>query len=189
MPKMSARSPVKREATSVRGHRPLFRASTPHSTRIITVRITAQLKRCIRVITGNARMHPANKAQTTVCKSLTATRGLICRETCAKKEPVIQSQPETHNFALYTPRFSELCPVTIQDAEISVAPYKGKARDYGLLALSRNDAFANSVEHELRRIMQVQFLQDVSPMSLDGVRANVESCCHFLVGLPFGQKL
>ena len=29
--------------------------------------------------------------------------------------------------------------------------------------------------------MQVQFLQDVAAMSLDGVGANVESCCYFLV--------
>ena len=56
-------------------------------------------------------------------------------------------------------------------------------------ALLINDAFPNSVEHELRRIMQVQFLQDVAAMSLDGVGANVESCCYFLVRLPFGQKL
>ena len=37
--------------------------------------------------------------------------------------------------------------------------------------------------------MQVQFLQDVTAMSLDGVGANVQSCCDFLVRLPFGQKL
>ena len=74
-----------------------IQASTPHSTRIITVRITAQLKRCIRAVTGNARMHPANKAQTAVCKSLTATRGFICREICVKKESAIPSQPETHD--------------------------------------------------------------------------------------------
>jgi hypothetical protein len=32
-----------------------------------------------------------------VCKSLTATRGFICREICVKKESAIPSQPETHD--------------------------------------------------------------------------------------------
>src|SRR5580692_6402779 len=54
---------------------------------------------------------------------------------------------------------------------------------------SRNDAFANSVQHEFRRIMQVQFLQNVAAMSLDRVGANVESRRHFLVCFPLGQKL
>ena len=37
--------------------------------------------------------------------------------------------------------------------------------------------------------MQVEFLQDVAAISLDGVGADVESCCYFLVRLPSpGQK-
>jgi hypothetical protein len=77
----------------------------------------------------------------------------------------------------------------IRGTEISVESNKRKPRDYDLLPLSGNDAFANCVEHELRRIMQVQFLQDVAAMSLDRVGANVQGCCYFLVRLPFSQEL
>jgi hypothetical protein len=58
-----------------------------------------------------------------------------------------------------------------------------------LLAFSRNNAFANGVEHQFRRIIQVQFLQDAAAMSLNGVGADVGSYCYFLVRLPLGQKL
>ena len=71
-------------------------------------------------------------------------------------------------------------PGGIQVTEMAAVPHT---------ALSRNDAFANSVEHELGGIVQVQFLEDVTAMSLDRVGADVQSCCHFLVRLPFGQKL
>jgi hypothetical protein len=37
--------------------------------------------------------------------------------------------------------------------------------------------------------MQIQFLQDVAAMSLDGVRADVESSCYFLIRLPLGEQL
>src|ERR1700746_3926976 len=55
--------------------------------------------------------------------------------------------------------------------------------------LSTNDSFAHCIEDELGGVVQVQFLQNVSAMSLDGVGANVESCCYFFVRLPFGQEL
>lgn len=42
MSKLSTRLSVKRAARSVSGHRPRFRARTPHSTRINSVRIRAQ---------------------------------------------------------------------------------------------------------------------------------------------------
>ncbi len=58
-----------------------------------------------------------------------------------------------------------------------------------LQQLSTDDSFAHCIEDELGGVVQVQFLQNVSAMSLDGVGANVESCCYFFVRLPFGQEL
>ena len=37
--------------------------------------------------------------------------------------------------------------------------------------------------------MQIQFLQDVTSMSLDGVEANIKIRCDFFVCLAFGQEL
>jgi hypothetical protein len=70
-----------------------------------------------------------------------------------------------------------------------VVPHNGQDAELCLLTLSRNNAFANRIEHEFGGIMQIQFLQDVTAMSLDGVGANVERCGHFLIRLPFSQKL
>src|SRR5258707_412657 len=57
------------------------------------------------------------------------------------------------------------------------------------LTVLRNDAFADGVQYEFRRIMQVQFLQNVAAMGLDRVETDVELCGDRFVRLPFGQKL
>jgi hypothetical protein len=66
-------------------------------------------------------------------------------------------------------------PGGIQDAEMPVVPRKGRAAELRLITLSRNNALANRIEHEFSRIMQIQFLQDVTAMSLDRVGANVDA--------------
>src|SRR4029077_14984303 len=58
-----------------------------------------------------------------------------------------------------------------------------------LQQISTNDSFAYCVEGELGGGVQVQFLENMSTMSLDGVGANVASCCYFFVCLPLGQEL
>src|SRR5215469_4378287 len=50
-----------------------------------------------------------------------------------------------------------------------------------------NNAFAHGIENELGRVVQVQFLKNMTAMRLDRVRANVEGRCYFFVCLPFGQ--
>jgi len=80
-------------------------------------------------------------------------------------------------------------PGGIQGTEMPVVSHKGRAADLCLFTLSRNNALANSIEHEFGGIMQIQFLKDVTAMSLDGVGADIEGVCDFLVCLAFGQKL
>src|SRR5580700_11255501 len=57
------------------------------------------------------------------------------------------------------------------------------------VAFLTDDSFAYGIEDELSRIVQVQFLQDMTAMGLDGIGANVKSCCYFLICFPLGQKL
>src|SRR5215472_19163076 len=52
-----------------------------------------------------------------------------------------------------------------------------------------DDSFAYCIEDELCGVVQVQFLQNMTAMSLDCVWADIEGCCHFLVRLPFSDKL
>ena len=52
-----------------------------------------------------------------------------------------------------------------------------------------NEPFPHGIEDQLSWIVQVQFLENMTAVRLDGVGADIESCCHFLVGLPFGDKL
>src|SRR5258708_6228620 len=75
-------------------------------------------------------------------------------------------------------------PGGIQRTEMPVVPHKERAADLCLFTRSRNYALANSIEHEFGGIMQIQFLQDVTAMGLDGVGADIESCRDFFVRLP-----
>ena len=55
--------------------------------------------------------------------------------------------------------------------------------------LLTDEPFAHGIKDQLSWIVQVQFLENVTAVRLDGVGADIESCCHFLVGFPFGEKL
>jgi len=68
---------VYRAAKSVSGHLPPLAAKTPHSSRIITVRIAAQRNRRDTPATGKTRMPAAKNAQITVCRILMAVNTSI----------------------------------------------------------------------------------------------------------------
>ena len=59
----------------------------------------------------------------------------------------------------------------------------------GTEKLLTDEPFAHGIKDQLSWIVQVQFLQNMTAVRLDGVGADIESCCHFLVGFPFGEKL
>lgn len=56
-------------------------------------------------------------------------------------------------------------------------------------AALRNYPFAYRIKDELGGIVQIQFLQDVTAVGLDGIGANVERRSYFLIRFPFNQKL
>ena len=58
--------------------------------------------------------------------------------------------------------------LTIQKSWMSA----DKTREW--VVVLRNDAFTDGIQHELGRIVQVQFLQDVPTMGLNSVGADVE---------------
>jgi hypothetical protein len=73
--KFSARSPVYRAATAVRGHLPWFRARTPHSTRTARMKANDQSNRPSHAAAGVKTIHPTKPAQTTVWSVLMAING------------------------------------------------------------------------------------------------------------------
>ena len=52
-----------------------------------------------------------------------------------------------------------------------------------------NDALADSVKDQLDRSVKAQLSEDIAAVSLNGVRADVESSGDFFVGFAFGNKL
>ena len=70
MSKLAARSPVKRAAQSVSGHRPRFAASTAHSQTTNAVNRSAQRKCPVKAAAGSARIEPAVIVHTAVCKEI-----------------------------------------------------------------------------------------------------------------------
>ena len=73
--KFSARSPVYRAATAVRGHLPWFRARTPHSTRTARMKANDQSNRPSHAAAGAKTIHPTKPAQTIVWSVLMAING------------------------------------------------------------------------------------------------------------------
>src|SRR5674476_974074 len=55
--------------------------------------------------------------------------------------------------------------------------------------MSRNDPLTDCVEDQFRNAVEVEFLQDVSPMSFHRGQADIEEARDFLVGSAFGNQL
>src|SRR5262245_36590098 len=52
-----------------------------------------------------------------------------------------------------------------------------------------DDFLPNGVEHNLRRVMEIEFLHQVSAMRINCINTHIEDRSDFLVGLSFGEQL